>query len=251
MTNEIESVGQELIKSLEDFGVMLSDEDKDNILVKAKEQEDKKKAEEDSKPEKEVKKEESTEDEGKEDEDIEKAYSKAKTEYEEMEKCIAGKKKAMEDLGSKLNKSVNKGIDEDLVKEQSELIKSLSDEIGSLKEKINDSSKNDSLLNEISELKKAIDEIGNQRQGMRSVKNVNFIEKGGAVEDEEGKAVLSVSSQKGKVLDVLEKAMDSSTDIEKKEMYKNTILSFNMGGVPISSEVAADLFKGHGVRLAK
>lgn len=175
-------------------------------------------------------------------------------EDEEEEKKKEGKEKEEEEDDKE------KGI-------SSELLKSLSDEIGARFEgKLKGVS--DLLVkalnneNEISELKKSIDSIesvvykmAGMPQGTKAVKTTpSFFEKafgGQESNDENGKTVLSVSANKEKVLSSMEKAMGATQDEQLVKAYEDTIIRYNGGSGTIAQEVAIDLFETHGVRLIK
>lgn len=117
-------------------------------------------------------------------------------------------------------------------------------------------------IGEMVEIKKSVDsisevvnKIAGMPQGTRAVKtNPTFFEKalsGQPSEDESGKTVLSISGNKEKVLEAMEKGMDATKDGQLIKGYEDSIIKYNGGGGHISQEVAIDLFENHNIRLLK
>jgi predicted RNase H-like nuclease (RuvC/YqgF family) len=234
----------DLIKALADLGITKEDIEKAKKPDTEKKEEGSEKKEEaaEKKEEQAEKKEEKEEDEDSE-EDLEKAYSKAKAEVDEMEKSMAGKKAALAGLEAK-RKPIQKAEADDLNK-GTELIKALTDQLQDLKKGIDD------LKSENSELRKSIDTIGAAPQGMKSVTKHSFIEKAEKLEDEGGRTVLSVTTQKPLVEAEIEKAMDDESNDNIKKALADTLLAYNAGGAPISNEIAKYLYDNKNVRLVK
>jgi hypothetical protein len=227
---------QELIKALEDLGIDLSTLD---LFSKSEEEEEEEKEQE--------------EDESSEEGD---EYSKMKSDYDKLSKACSMKKAEMEEYEKKMkSKKAEKSEDSELEKsDNSELLKSILDEkmssftnlVKGLEDKIGN------LSEENSELKKSIELLGENRPGKKSV-NTEFsiIEKGGMVEDESGKKVLSVSKQKGLVCSELEKAMDE-TDGELQKALASQIVAYNADPYgKIAKPIAEHLYNNRNVRLVK
>lgn len=111
------------------------------------------------------------------------------------------------------------------------------------------------LQKSVSELIGVVQKISGMPIGTKAVRtgSANFFEKsfGGQEEDGDGVKLLSVTSQKDKVLDALEKGMSASTDEELTKSYEDSILRYNAGGGMINQSVAIDLYKNHKVRLQR
>jgi dihydroxyacetone kinase DhaKLM complex PTS-EIIA-like component DhaM len=104
---------------------------------------------------------------------------------------------------------------------------------------------------ENTELKKAIELMGGQRTGFKSVTKSNFIEKANqnGFEPENGKTILSVSIHKGLVENALGDAMEKAENPEIKKAIGDTLIGFNAGGAKISNEMASYLYKNHNIKL--
>jgi hypothetical protein len=144
--------------------------------------------------------------------------------------------------------------DEDDEKEKaisSELIKGLQADVLSSNEKV------ETLQKSIDTLTGIVSKLSGMPMGTKAVKsgNANFFEKSfGASEqnqDDDGKRVLSITTQKETVLKCLEDGLSKAQDTELVKAYENSIMRYNAGGGTISREAAVDLFENHGIRLTQ
>lgn len=242
----LDTTDQELLKALQDIlgSDNVSEEDIKKSDDKDEDDEGKKGEEEDS------------------DEEMEKAYALKKGELEAMEAKMAAKKskKVVEKSEEGSDESTSQKADESSIEkaEPNELVKSLMSSLDDIQKSLSaQTESNDEIrksLGEVKEenieLRKSLEEIGSQRVGMKSMNNVHFIEKG-EKEDEDGKKILSVNSDKGKIQDILDKAIDNESDDTISKSLSSDLMSYNMGGAPLSESTAMYLFKKQNIRLVK
>lgn len=227
---------QDLIKALEDLGIDLSELDE---VSKSEDEEETKQEDDESSEEDEYSKMKSDYDK------LSKACSMKKAEMEEYEKKMKSKK-AEKSEDSELEKSKESDLFKSLQDSQDKMTKTFSDLIKGLEDKIG------SLSEENSELRKSIDLLGEERPGKKSIASeFSIIEKGGSVEDESGKKVLSVSRQKDQVCSELEKAMDE-TEGDLQKAIASQIVTYNADPFgKIAQPIAEHLYNKRNVRLVK
>ena len=218
---------------------------------------------------------------------IEKAFKVAKTELKGLKKAFCMKKgelskspdlKELKKAYKSKKKEIKKGFPDFWAKEKEEkeskktekkegkkgekveksintdLVKALTDSFSGKIDKIIES--NDSLVksqkDEIAELKKSIQIIGQQKNPFKSAATHSFLEK--SVENEidgNGKTILSVTANKEQLLSVLENAVEKATSPDIKKAIEADILAYNMADRNISEPIASYLYMNHNIKVVK
>jgi len=187
---------------------------------------------------------------GKASEEEDKKKKAGDEEDEEFLKAELDKKQQeLKDLQAKLEKcgsGVEKSLDS---KETNDVIeKAITEKVTEYKEEFEKSL--DSLNDVIKGLQDEIENLKNQTPTPKSVQGFSVIEKGGKLEDEEGKRVLHVHKQRGEVLEVLQKSLDTAED-GMKEKIEKSILDYGTAGILPDQETTAYLKEKLNVRLVK
>lgn len=217
------------------------------------------------KPDEKEKKEE--EEEENEEEVVEKAFKKSKEDYKAMKAALKAKKAELEkafpdkfndeDEEDEIGEKENKKPKEVEKSQTPDLVKAFGDALDIKLQAI--SKANTDLLNsfeliksENSELKKAIEVIGNQRPGMKSMTRSSFIEKANENQfDEGGKIILSVTKNKQQVERVLDDAFEKAESSDIKNALGSCLANYNSGGSPIAEPIAQYLYKNHNTKLVQ
>lgn len=187
-------------------------------------------------------------------EDLEKAYKEIETKEDEIEKAYKSdkedisekktakmaemKKKGYKDDKEEEKKSVKKSNEDELNKnnsnEKDELIKGLTEKIGSLEEKIDNTEEIDDikksvggLTESINSIKELVTKIAETPIGMKSHQYAQFFEKGeGGEQNEDGKKVISLKD-KETIMKSLENLAESTTDSDKKSYFEKAVMDYN------------------------
>ncbi len=208
----------ELRKSLEDLD--FSPEEIDAIIEKAEKEADTIEKEVDvDEEEKEQETEEQEEDEEEETE-----------EEEEVEKSIQPDiLKSLRASNNRIMKSLTRRLSTQMNEELEEFKKGIRDDL--------------------SEIKKSLNKIGSTPMPRRGISHQSILEKGLVDRDEDGKTILSVSSQKDDVIKAIEGVIEKSTDVGRRGRFERALLHYNMGGAAIPQDIAQELFTSENIRL--
>jgi len=104
---------------------------------------------------------------------------------------------------------------------------------------------------ELDDIKKSIEKIGSIPEPRRGFSRQSILEKGGLGEDDNGKKILSVSSQKDDVIKAMEDVIEKSTDVDRRGRFEKALLHYNMGGAAIPQSIAQELFEKENIRLVR
>lgn len=128
--------------------------------------------------------------------------------------------------------------------------------IAKLYEKLEKGSDNEELVEKIDELSKAIEEIGNQSQGRKSLTNTRHLEKGfgnefagGKLIEVDGQKTMSVSKQKRAILDIYDEKIDYNNISKGEEkLFGDDMAKLEAAGV-MSQEASIRFKKRTGIQL--
>ena len=124
---------------------------------------------------------------------------------------------------------------------QDPIVKAMSDQIGALNILVQDQRKQND------EIKKSLEAIGNQSQGVRSLKNIHAIEKSFQDEINKGVKIMSISQNK----DLISRTLLDLSNIEKGEandFYTSATLLFDTSHA-IEQSTLTDLYTNHKIKI--
>lgn len=189
--------------------------------------------------------------------DIEKAESEKETEEEDKEKEITEEEKAPESSEKELDMEKGKKKPEEKIEksEEVDIMKSMDARFEEVNSKLTEVSELKETISKMSDLIKSmagdLEKIGSQPNIMKSVSNFNYLEKGGQKIDDSGKTILSASSNKEEIGEVLLKSIESEKDDIMKSQLEGDLMNYIGGGGILSAVSANYLYKEKGIRITQ
>ena len=105
---------------------------------------------------------------------------------------------------------------------------------------------------EMEKIKETVNKLAEEPVARRGVSHSSILEKGiKEGQDDDGKTILSVSTQKEEIIKAMEDVIEKSTDESRKDRFSKALLHFNMGGSLPSQDIAKELFLKENIRLVR
>lgn len=180
----------------------------------------------------------------------EEEFEKKKAECDKLQKAFQDSQADLDKYASKKKKDMNKSEENDLLK--SEIVDLLKSMKNDLEESRKQNSTKDDLIKsmgeELSSLKEEVLKISKADSMKRGIHNLNFIEKGEQLLSEDGKRVVSVTRNKEDLIKAASDFLEGYSGSDK-EIMENELISYNAGNTPLSRAFAQRLEKSEDIKI--